>query len=131
MNHMLFILCKNTKFQSNSQLSELPKQIRGSCLSSAKIQNFKAIHNRPNRCPLLHSLFILCKNTKFQSNSQQLFTMRSIVTSCLSSAKIQNFKAIHNGKRDCQKDSGVVYPLQKYKISKQFTTCLRFYLISL
>ena len=118
------------------------------CLSSAKIQNFKAIHNFPNNVikifyvvyplqkykiskqfttplvdPYLGSvLFILCKNTKFQSNSQHGCPFFLVTTSCLSSAKIQNFKAIHNRVEFSVKGNRVVYPLQKYKISKQFTT---------
>ena len=42
------------------------------CLSSAKIQNFKAIHNFCNVSVSNSRLFIICKDTKFQSNSQLL-----------------------------------------------------------
>ncbi|MCQ2313735.1 MAG: hypothetical protein MJZ56_00985, partial [Bacteroidales bacterium] len=67
-------------------------------------------------------LFISRKNTKFQSNSQRGADCLICSPCCLSAAKIQNFKAIHNR---CGSDSlttDVVYQPQKYKISKQFTT---------
>ncbi|MCQ2050015.1 MAG: hypothetical protein MJZ22_03305, partial [Candidatus Saccharibacteria bacterium] len=67
-------------------------------------------------------LFIICKDTKFQSNSQRECLALPFAYCCLSSAKIQNFKAIHNSGEYGSNFHRVVYHLQRYKISKQFTT---------
>ena len=121
-NIVLFIICKDTKFQSNSQ-HDFAVQVRPiCCLSSAKIQNFKAIHNPKSFKLLRAQLFIICKDTKFQSNSQQGQFITLTNVGCLSSAKIQNFKAIHNYWWLPSWNPLVVYHLQRYKISKQFTT---------
>ena len=42
---MLFRFCKNTNFESNSQLSDRRPTDDSCCLDSAKIQILKAIHN--------------------------------------------------------------------------------------
>ena len=141
----LFIDRKDTKFQSNSQRPVICFGIDEGCLSTAKIQNFKAIHNsnerslilasvvyRPQRYKIskqfttrpqffqyLAKLFIDRKDTKFQSNSQLIITGFLLPPSCLSTAKIQNFKAIHNKELRLLNFKGVVYRPQRYKICKQ------------
>ena len=52
----------------------------------------------------------------------QLWLCTLLISCCLSSAKIQNFKAIHNSEDFIREMKDVVYHLQRYKISKQFTT---------
>ena len=90
-------------------------------LSIAKLQNLKAIHNSKSAPPVLKSVVINRKTTKFESNSQQTskssivwyccyqsqnykiwkqFTTKCIIVQrtieLLSIAKLQNLKAIHN-----------------------------------
>ena len=121
-NSLLFILCKNTKFQSNSQ------RVLLSCLFCYVVYPLQKYKISKQFTTILATgaadvlLFILCKNTKFQSNSQRSSSTMVSTTCCLSSAKIQNFKAIHNWSGLLPAMASVVYPLQKYKISKQFTT---------
>ena len=55
----------------------------------------------------------------------QLWLCTLLISCCLSSAKIQNFKAIHNYLPPLRFLLIVVYHLQRYKISKQFTTVFR------
>ena len=92
-----------------------------SLLSIAKLQNLKAIHNLPCYYQKNKEVVINRKTTKFESNSQQLFSQFKKFCSCyqsqnykiwkqfttfykvkplmywlLSIAKLQNLKAIHN-----------------------------------
>ena len=113
---------KTTKFESNSQRSSwLPERIV-CCyqsqnykiwkqfttknkryakalllLSIAKLQNLKAIHNSFCFHILRKIVVINRKTTKFESNSQPIWNIHCIFTSC--------------------------YQSQNYKIWKQFTTC--------
>ena len=57
-----------------------------------------------------------------KSWNNQLMLCILLISCCLSSAKIQNFTAIHNAYPRIRYSAPVVYPLQKYKISQQFTT---------
>ena len=124
-NIVLFILCKNTKFQSNSQHISGKTSEFSVVYPLQKYKISKQFTTLTEDRDKLAKLFILCKNTKFQSNSQPPSVLLKARFSCLSSAKIQNFKAIHNQIQEIKSQTGVVYPLQKYKISKQFTTAIR------
>ena len=143
---MVVINHKTTKFESNSQLPVVASALSISCyqsqnykiwkqfttvwchnyscvmlLSIAKLQNLKAIHNRPVRRECNVWVVINRKTTKFESNSQQKQIGKVNSASCyqsqnykiwkqfttpipnvvsspplLSIAKLQNLKAIHN-----------------------------------
>ena len=92
----LFWFCKNTNFESNSQLIVKILIHLVNCFDSAKIQILKAIHNN---------------------------AITAVDTSnCFDSAKIQILKAIHNYTKTTTQTNKIVLILQKYKFWKQFTT---------
>ncbi len=119
---LLFQICKDTKFVSNSQRNLRRLLRRGDCFRYAKIQNLSAIHNQHQKlyccAPIVSDmqrykicqqfttvetdwkhwfeLFQICKDTKFVSNSQPSTIFGHVSTYCFRYAKIQNLSAIHN-----------------------------------
>ncbi len=93
---VLFQICKDTKFVSNSQLFVRNRTGRFYCFRYAKIQNLSAIHNVFGSCAPIKQLFQICKDTKFVSNSQQVRQPPFVFSYCFRYAKIQNLSAIHN-----------------------------------
>ena len=94
--YILFQICKDTKFVSNSQLIRSIIFFTLHCFRYAKIQNLSAIHNLRQHTPFEILLFQICKDTKFVSNSQ------------------------HNKRVDPY--IYIVSDMQRYKICQQFTT---------
>ena len=118
------------------------------CELYTKIQKMKAIHNGEFKiiCVLLavnytqrykkwkqfttcHSLWssftqlwTIHKDTKNESNSQQVGRLRRRRSRCELYTKIQKMKAIHNPKMFTKFDSLAVNYTQRYKKWKQFTT---------
>ena len=145
---LLFQTCKDTKFESNSQLSVPSWLNQSNCFRRAKIQNLRAIHNfivilrleldivsdvqrykiweqfttSPTGIRNTHILFQTCKDTKFESNSQPILFAIAAPANCFRRAKIQNLRAIHNAKNVGQAVFGIVSDVQRYKIWEQFTT---------
>ena len=145
---VLFQICKDTKFVSNSQPSSARVLTLVDCFRYAKIQNLSAIHNyiagtvmilaivsdmqRYKICQqfttvrLLRSniaiLFQICKDTKFVSNSQPRLALAYCGFHCFRYAKIQNLSAIHNEIAAAAMDKVIVSDMQRYKICQQFTT---------
>ena len=66
----VFRFCKNTIFESNSQLQLINSWKSSEFLDFAKIQFLKAIHNVRQLVEPLQHVFRFCKNTIFESNSQ-------------------------------------------------------------
>ena len=69
---LLWLKVKDTKSESNSQPSAFVPASDGRCGSRSKIQNLKAIHNHLPRAYSIKSLWLKVKDTKSESNSQQL-----------------------------------------------------------
>ena len=69
---VLFQTCKDTKFESNSQLVIAAHSFANACIRRAKIQNLSANHNVTLQDGRTVKLFQTCKDTKFESNSQSL-----------------------------------------------------------
>ena len=59
-------------------------------------------------------LYFDCKDTKFESNSQQILQEQYRVFYCISTAKILNLKAIHNMLVDVLYSHRIVFRLQRY-----------------
>ena len=163
---------KTTKFESNSQRALLLSPAVCSCyqsqnykiwkqfttrrdfdtipfelLSITKLQNLKAIHNYMFNERIRNKVVINHKTTKFESNSQPVWSLPSGVAGCyqsqnykiwkqfttyccsfynsfrlLSITKLQNLKAIHNAASYYRMVMPDCYQSQNYKIWKQFTT---------
>ena len=144
----LFQTCKDTKFVSNSQRRRRCFLHIINCFRRAKIQNLSAIHNsvpfenvrldivsdvqRYKICQQFTtaacvsaaalSLFQTCKDTKFVSNSQQIWNLFCRDFNCFRRAKIQNLSAIHNSDWYNLNSYPIVSDVQRYKICQQFTT---------
>ena len=121
---LVLLLNKDTKFESNSQLTSdflgKPKW----CFYWTKIQNLKAILNLSNvrivgvlgafteqrykiwkqfstqngKWNPSPKVLLLNKDTKFESNSQPIVTSPTLLPRCFYWTKIQNLKAILNSK---------------------------------
>ena len=145
---VLFQTCKDTKFESNSQLVNRSIEHSHDCFRRAKIQNLRAIHNwketekerifivsdvqrykiweqfttQPDISQVSPTLFQTCKDTKFESNSQQSLIYIYPCLNCFRRAKIQNLRAIHNSRNSLIAFVAIVSDVQRYKIWEQFTT---------
>ena len=119
---LLFQICKDTKFVSNSQLLLPCSECSADCFRYAKIQNLSAIHNESAEIQYRLELFQICKDTKFVSNSQLSSMSVYDNMDCFRYAKIQNLSAIHNSMKRLDAVLQIVSDMQRYKICQQFTT---------
>ena len=119
---MLFMPMQRYKFESNSQLQNLFKSWRYSCLCQCKDTNLKAIHNWRTVFPTTRT--VVYANAKIQIWKQfttcRWQTCESLC--CLCQCKDTNLKAIHNLSVSVSGNSSVVYANAKIQIWKQFTT---------
>ena len=146
---LLFQICKDTKFVSNSQLGDIYTCI---LFIVSDMQRYKICQQFTTVLSLgvdYWTLFQICKDTKFVSNSQLFDCVCVVFVYCFRYAKIQNLSAIHNEEetkyvktqlfqicKDTKFVSNsqpllhntlplkIVSDMQRYKICQQFTTPL-------
>ena len=88
---------KDTKFESNSQLSPMPLFNAMSCLQSVKDTKFESNSQLPCQLGIpSHRCLQSVKDTKFESNSQLCLFHYFLIKAVCSPSKIQSLKAIHN-----------------------------------
>ena len=113
---------KDTKFESNSQLSLWHSRSWEGCFRTTKIQNLRAIHNVIKFSMTIWMVVSGRQRYKIWEQFTTCFATLTYDDGCFRTTKIQNLRAIHNNSYANQMALAVVSGRQRYKIWEQFTT---------
>ena len=113
---------EDTKSESNSQHHLFSFIFHSYCVQRTKIQNLKAIHNKPSLRRTVLAIVFKERRYKIWKQFTTTQAFARIRKYCVQRTKIQNLKAIHNQVIGYKSFDIIVFKERRYKIWKQFTT---------
>ena len=124
MGGRLWTIYKDTKNESNSQLSPLLHLRSNAVNYIQRYKKWKQFTTATVRGTATAALWTIYKDTKNESNSQHHHCFSYSTFCCELYTKIQKMKAIHNRVSTIVFSDAAVNYIQRYKKWKQFTTML-------